>query len=50
MREFAQLNPYDPAIVAGSVLGITNVNYVNGVLTPLHANAISAKRYCIVRP
>lgn len=50
VREFAQLNPYDPVIVPGSVLAITNVNAVNGVLTPLHAYAISAKRYCFVRP
>ena len=44
---FATLNPYDPALVLGSVLKIEDVNYYNGAWQQLYALAISAKRYVL---
>jgi hypothetical protein len=50
VAEFATLNPYDPALVPGSVLAIKGVNLADGKFTQLYAYAISAKRYCFARP
>ncbi len=44
---FAQLNPYNPAIVPGSILKIEDENYRDGRQRQIFALAISAKRYAL---
>lgn len=50
VTDFVRLNPYDATFVPGSVLAITDVNFVDGKIQQLYAYAISAKRYCLARP
>lgn len=44
---FAQLKPYDPEQVEGSILEIERENFEDGERRQLYAYVISAKRYCL---
>jgi hypothetical protein len=48
-ERFAQLNPYDRAIVPGSILELERENSVDGTPEELLCHAISAKRYALYR-
>lgn len=47
VERFAALNPYDRALVPGSILKVEDENFVDGQPAPLFCYAISAKRYAL---
>jgi hypothetical protein len=47
VKRFEALNPYDKAIVPGSILKIEGENFTDGQREQLYAYAIAAKRYAL---
>jgi hypothetical protein len=50
VARFKDLNPYDRTIVAGSILRVERLNYVEGHQREVRGVAISAKRYVLIVP